>query len=78
MIRAIFDLFRHGRAERDASRGDGFLLFHTLAPGLIETEELEVHFQAPAILAPMDRESGQSRNGLRLNWAVCSEGGRES
>ena len=78
MIRAIFDLFRHGRAERDASRGDGFLLFRTFAPGLIETEELKVHFHAPAILARWDRESGQSRNGLRLNWVVCSEGGHKS
>lgn len=78
MIRPIFDLFRHGRAERDASRGDGFLLFRTFASGLIEADELEVQFPAPAMLARWDRESGQSRNGLRLSWAVCSEGGRES
>lgn len=78
MIRAIFDLFRHGRAERDVFRRDGFLLFRTFAPGLIEAEELEIHFRAPAILARWHRESGRSRNELRLNWAVCSEGGRES
>ena len=78
MIRAIFDLFRHGRAERDVSRRDGSLLFRTFAPGLIETEELEAHFHVPAMLARWGREPGPSRNGLRLNWAVCSGGGRES
>ena len=75
---SIFGFFRHGHAEGISVRHDPFLLFHTFALGLIEKEESEVnHFHSAAILARWVRET-ESRNGLRLNWAVCSEGGRKS
>lgn len=77
-ILSIFGFFRHGHAEGMSMRPDPFLLFRTFAPTLIETQELEVtHSHAPAVLARWVRQS-ESPNGLRLNWAVCSEGGRES
>ncbi|GEM_PF-3447756 len=75
---SIFGFFRHGHAEGVSVRRDPFLLFPTFASGLVEYPELELHFHAPAMLAQWVRESGQSRNALRLNWAVRSEGGRES
>lgn len=77
-ILSIFGFFRHGHAERAPMRRDPFLLFRTFAPTLIEKQELEAtHFHAPAVLGRWVRQS-ESPNGLRLNWAVCSEGGRES
>lgn len=77
-ILSIFGFFRHGHAERVSMQHDPFLLFRTFAPSLIEEQELQVtHFHAPSVLARWVRQS-ESPNGLRLNWAVCSEGDRES
>ena len=77
-ILSIFGFFRHGHAESVSMRRDPLLLFRTFAPSLIERQELEVtHFHAPEVLAQWVRQS-EAPNRLRLNWAVCSEGGRES
>jgi hypothetical protein len=72
MIRAIFSLFRHGRAEAHSLRHDPLILFRAFAPTLLEEEEHRLTLNAPVIFGRW----GQSGQSLRLTWAVRNEGGR--
>lgn len=78
-ILSIFGFFRHGHAEGVSMRRNPFILFRPFAPGLTDPQELELNnIHRSAIIARWIRQPEPSRNGLRLNWGVCSEGGRES
>jgi hypothetical protein len=75
MIRAIFSLFRHGRAEAHSLRHDPLILFRAFAPTLLEQEEHRLSVNVPVVIGRWCQAS-ESPNVLRLTWAVLNEGGR--
>jgi hypothetical protein len=68
MIRAIFNLLRHGRAESAPYR-DPFILINTFAPHLLEDEGVVT---CRPTMELRWRISGQEskRQSLRMRWGV--------
>jgi hypothetical protein len=62
MTRAIFDLFRHGRAETACGR-DPFVLINGFAPELVETH---------------DSDTPGRQQPIRLRWAAFAAEGVRS
>jgi len=69
MVRAIFNLFRHGRAETLFCR-DPFILIKTFAPNLVEDDdqELATHSQPIRIRWALFPTDGTS-SALQMRWA---------
>ena len=69
MIRRIFDLFRHGRAEADASLRDPFILVKTLGRGLVEQYK-DISICQPALEFRWAAAGNDGR--LRMQWMFGS------